>query len=343
MNTTAMTFDAIHRGWFAETGAHSAQQQNTATGLAGDLGILRAFFVFDLSALTASVQGATLRLELEAYLSRGDSETFAVSSVKVPARAISMSYRPGTASGRTIFEHLGSGAVYGHATVVASDVGRLIEIALAPEAVADMRAAGGDLFAVGVWLTHVDRDAKDTLRIIRFSSASEARTHQLVLETQTTVEATPTHSSVFGLLYDVPGAEVSGALREVVAKQAGTLEIMLQSLLRATVHVYENETLEDNEKTLYLKELIQQTADQLGGFAANHIHVERRIGDVLAGHTSVTLSPHCLSLLHDLEEVNIVLHTNVAVARRYLKMMRTEFKLADEDDGDEADPDIFDV
>jgi hypothetical protein len=175
------------------------------------------------------------------------------------------------------------------------------------------------------------------LRIIRFSSASEARTHQLLLETQTTVEATPTGSSVFGLLYDVPGTEVSGVLREVVAKQAGILEIMLQSLLRTTVHVYENETLEDNDKALYLKELIRQTADQLGGFAANHIHVERRIGDVLAGHTSVALSPNCLSLLRDLEEVNIVLHTNIAVARRYLKMMRTEFKLADEDDDGEAD------
>ena len=345
MNTTAITFDAIQRGWFADTGAHSANQQNTATGLAGEMGILRVFFVFDLSTLKAPVHRATLRLELEAYLSDYTSETFVVSSVKVPARAMSMTFSPGAASGRTIFEQLGKGGMYGQATVVASDVGRLIEVSLSPEAVADMQAAAGELFAVGIWLTNIDAASDDTLRIIRFSSASEVRTHQLVVETQTVVEAAPTDQSAFGLLYDVPRAEISEALREVVAKQAGTLETMLQSLLNAVVHVHEQSTLENEEKVHCLKELIQQTADQLSGFAENHIHVERRISDVLAGHTSVNLSPNCLSLLNDLEEVNVVLHTNVAVARRYIKMMRAEFQLDDDedDDSEEVDPDIFDV
>lgn len=339
-----MTFDAIHRGWFAESGAHSAQQQNTATGLAGDVGLLRAFFVFDFSALTDHVRGATLKLELEAYLSPRASETFVVSSVKVPACAMNTTYGPGAASGRTIFEQLGKGVAYGQATVVASDVGRLIEVVLSPEAVADMQAAAGERFAVGIWLTDIDHSSNNTIRMIRFSAASETRAHQLVLEIQMAVETAPTDSSAFGLLYDVPGADVSGTLREVVAKQAGTLETMLQSLLSAVVYVHEQRTLEDDEKAHYLKELIQQTTEQLSGFAENHIHVERRISDVLAGHTPVELSPNCLTLLHDLEEVNVVLHTNVAVARRYLNMMRAEFQLDEEDDEEEdIDPDIFDI
>jgi hypothetical protein len=200
MHTTTMTIDAIDRGWFAETGAHSAKQRNTATGFAGDLGLLRTFFVFDLSALSVPVLGATLRLELEAYLSGAASETFVVGSVnKVPARAMGASYSPGTASGQTIFEHLGTGTVYGQATVAHSDVGSLIEITLSSEAVADMQAAAGDLFAVGIWLPGIDQKADNSMRLIRFSSASETRTHQLILETQAAVEAKSTDSSSFGL------------------------------------------------------------------------------------------------------------------------------------------------
>lgn len=342
MKTTVMTLNAINRGWFAETGAHSALQQNTATGLAGDLGILRTFLVFDLSVVTVPVQRATLRLELEAYLSGGDAETFVVGCVKVPARSMGISYLPGAAAGQAIFEQLGAGAVYGQATIAASDVGRLIEIALSPQAIIDIQAAAGNLFAVGIWLNDINQEAHDTLRMIRFSSAAEARTHQLVLETQATVQAQPTDEGAFGLLYDVPGTDVSEALREVVAKQASMLESMLQSLLNAMVHVQEHDSLEDNEKAFYLNRLIQETTKQLGGFATNHVHVERRIGDVLAGYTSVVLSHNCLALLHDLEQVNTVLHTNVSVVRRYLEIMRAKFSPRDEADDETWGSDSFD-
>ena len=55
-----LILNAIERGWFAETGAHSAQHQNTATGIAGDLGILRAFIVFEMPRLSGSITGASL-------------------------------------------------------------------------------------------------------------------------------------------------------------------------------------------------------------------------------------------------------------------------------------------
>jgi hypothetical protein len=128
----------------------------------------------------------------------------------------------------------------------------------------------------------------------------------------------------------------------VVAKQAGMLETMLQSLLDAVVYVQEHDNLEDSEKAFYLNRFIQQTTQQLGGFAANHVHVEQRIGDVLAGHTAVILSPNCLALLHDLEQVNTVLHANVSVVRRYIEIMRAKFSPMDEADDETWGSDSFD-
>jgi hypothetical protein len=59
--------------------------------------------------------------------------------------------------------------------------------------------------------------------------------------------------------------------------------------------------------------------------------VEQRIGEALTGaNHSAELSPTCVALLNDLEQVNTVLHANISIARRYLDMMRAHHMSDDE-------------
>jgi hypothetical protein len=320
-----LILNAIERGWFAETGAHSAQHQNTATGIAGDLGILRAFIVFEMPKLSGSITGAALRLELEAYLSGEEAETFMVMSVNTPARAMGMTYLPGAAAGQAIFDDLGNGSVYGHATVTADDVGRVLEISLSEQALQDMQDAAGARFAIGIQLgqMHPPQAANDTLKMVRFSAASENRTQQLILQMSPHQACTPSVSGDFGLQYDLPNEQISEALRRVVTTQAQTLETMLQSMLDAVVQAQvQDSTDARGGQAEILRQLLTRTSEQLSRFADNHVRVEQRIGEALTDTDhSAELSPACVTLLNDLEQVNAVLHANISVARRYLDMM----------------------
>jgi hypothetical protein len=59
--------------------------------------------------------------------------------------------------------------------------------------------------------------------------------------------------------------------------------------------------------------------------------VEQRIGEALTGaNHSAELSPTCVALLNDLEQVNTVLHANISIARRYLDMLCTHHVPDDE-------------
>jgi hypothetical protein len=329
-----LTLHAIERGWFAETGAHSAQHQNTATGIAGDLGILRAFIVFEIPQLSGCLTGASLHLELEAYLSGETSETFRVMGVNTPARAMGMTYLPGAAAGQAIFDDLGNGSVYGHATVTADDVGRVLEISLSPQALQDMQAAAGTLFAMGIQLGQSDppQAANDTLKMVRFSAASENRTQQLILQTSPDWGSRPSASGEFGLQYDFPDERISEALSQVVTTQAKTLETMLQSVLDAVLQVQgQAKGDEASGQAVTLLQLLTRTSEQLSLFADNHVRVEQRIGEALTGaNHSADLSSDCVTLLNDLEQVNAVLHANISVARRYLEMMRAQHVPDDE-------------
>ena len=339
-----LTFNAIERGWFAETGAHSAALRNTSTGIAGNLGVLRAFLVFDLSIfdlsiLEESITEATLHLEIEAYLSSGVQETLVVSGVVAPARAIAMTYRPGAAAGQTIFEALGSGVEYGRAMVTAGDVGRVIEIPLNAQAMADLQASAGHLFTISIQLEHAIPSLveNDLFKVIRLSAASEERKHQLVVDV--IFESSKAgRDGVFGLQYDIVDGNVNKALRDVVKAQASTLETMLQSVLEAVIRMEDRDNLNESSRQAYLDELIQRTSEQLVLFTQNHVRVEQRIGEVLVGPKQpAELSEQCINLLQELERVNTVLHANLAVARRYLDLMRDQHA-SESDAASEFDP-----
>ena len=334
-----LTFNAIERGWFAETGVHSAVLRNTSAGVASDVGVLRAFLIFDLSALAASLTEARLHLELEAYMSPGAQETIVVSGVVIPAHAMTVTYRHGAAAGQAIFEALGSGVEYGRVTVTVCDVGRVIEIPLNAQAVTDMQASAGDWFAISIQLEHAISEARDRdlIKMVRFSAASEDRKHQLVVDVAAGVRKAD-RDGVFGLQYDVLGGGVNRSLRDVVKAQASTLEVMLQSVLEAVVQTEDRGDVENTGKRAHLQALIQRTSEQLALFAQNHVRVEQRIGDVLLGpERPAALSEQCVNLLQELERVKTVLHANLAVARRYLHLMRDQHT-AESDAEPEIDP-----
>jgi len=128
----------------------------------------------------------------------------------------------------------------------------------------------------------------------------------------------------------------------VVTTQAQTLETMLQSMLDAVVQAQNQDGAhERNGQAEILRQLLSRTSEQLSRFADNHVRVEQRIGEALTGaNHSAELSPACVTLLNDLEQVNAVLHANISVARRYLDMMHEQHV---QDDESRFDTDDFEL
>jgi hypothetical protein len=171
---SAQTIDAFNRGWYANSGNHDDSNDNTFTGVLDHSRFHNSFFTFDLSPVT-QVSSGILRLELEAYLSSDPSENFTVFGVVTDVPTLNASN-----SGRIdIFEDLESGAVYGTGTATPSDVRSVLEIPLSGEAIAEINAAAGGLFAVGVHLDEISSGVQT--EAVRWSRGSESRTHQLVL------------------------------------------------------------------------------------------------------------------------------------------------------------------
>jgi hypothetical protein len=171
---SALTIDAFDRGWYDDDGTHQDSNDNTFTGALADSRILNSFFTFDLAALT-TVSSGVLRLELEEYFGRDPSEDFAVFDVVTSVPTLNA-----TNFGRIdIFQDLESGTIYGARTATRADVGSVLEIPLSGAAIADINAAAGGLFAVGVHVNHVTLGAGD--EGLRWGRGTLPRTHQLVL------------------------------------------------------------------------------------------------------------------------------------------------------------------
>ena len=169
-----VTLDAVHRGWWKETGYHDSANNNTFTGYHNSGLYYNSYFIFDVSALdTAS--SATLRLEIENYYGPDASESLTVYDVSTPAAQLEAS-----GTGRVdIFEDLQSGNAYATFTVTPDDVGNVLEIPLNAQGVADVTAAS-DFFSVGLHVVTIISPSGN--EAVRFSRLSESRVHQLVLE-----------------------------------------------------------------------------------------------------------------------------------------------------------------
>lgn len=165
--------DAAQRGHYRDDGFHDPPDDGTLLGAVGGSDY-RSYFIFALGGLSGAVTAASLRLELVAFDSIDPSESLEFWAITTDAGLLESS------SGSVpIYDDLGDGNAYGLWTFTPADVGSVMEIPLDMAAVAEINAAAGSSFAVGVALD--DYYAGQT---VSFSTAGEPRIHQLVLITE---------------------------------------------------------------------------------------------------------------------------------------------------------------
>jgi hypothetical protein len=177
---TQQAVDASDRGWWRHDGYHDSSNKNTFTGQNGNgTQLFNSFFVFDLTSISGnSVESAILRLEVENYFGPDSSESLTIYDVATPIPVLTAS---GTDVG--VYTDLQSGNDYGNFTVHPSDEGSIIEITLNSQALADIEAAIGGQFAVGLHVNNISLPSGN--EGVRFSLDDEARVHQLILTTST--------------------------------------------------------------------------------------------------------------------------------------------------------------
>ena len=165
---------AVLRGAFRDDGVHTAGNLWTPIGYVSS-NTYCAFFIFDVSVLTADVIGAALRLELVAYNSNTIPETFSIYDVETTAAGLASDTSGQT--GVDIYTDLGSGILYGQFSPTPSDYDTILDISLNQGAVDAVNAArvGSGKFKVGLRLGSAYAGH------LLFSTADESRTHQLVL------------------------------------------------------------------------------------------------------------------------------------------------------------------
>lgn len=175
-NIVTVTLDAVQRGWWNASGSHTATNNNTITGRTSTE--YNSYFAFDLTSLSGqTVISAELRLELEGHTGMA-MQDISIWDVSTPTNTLEASGSNQVA----IFQDLQSGNQYASLSgLLNSQVGQVLVMPLGPAAITDLQSkVGTNNFAVGV---HNESAATATgTNWVRFSSAGEVRTHQLVLE-----------------------------------------------------------------------------------------------------------------------------------------------------------------
>ncbi len=161
------------RGWYVIDGstAHVSTNDNTITGSyrSGS----NSYFVFDLSdlsGLSGIILSVTLELEHE-YYSGDATETFSVWDVSTDSATLEAD-----GYSEPIYYDLMTGNLYHPGTVLSSaTLGTVLSVELNEQAVADVQAALGGDFAVGV---HSESEPGT----FRFSNGSEVRNNRLIID-----------------------------------------------------------------------------------------------------------------------------------------------------------------
>ncbi len=169
-----IVLDDVNRGWWNSNGSHTSSNDNTLTAYYSGA-IYNSYFTFDLSSVQGTVTSVTLVLELEHFWGTDSSETVVVYDVSTAAATLE-----GDGSGKTaIYDDLQSGHAYGSYTAVPGEQGALLTITLDSQAVADVNAALGGSFSIGLHIGTLTQSS--SAEGLRFSYLSEERVDQLVL------------------------------------------------------------------------------------------------------------------------------------------------------------------
>lgn len=188
----ASTIDATDSGWYNVSGTHLAQIDNYIVG-AGNGSLYHNFFVFDLTAVSELVVGASLELynpdnalpALKGYVSPDATETYALYDVSTPIDILQASNAG--AVGQAVYDDLGSGSALGEVSVSAADNGTVVSIVLNAAGLEALNAARGGQFAIGGALATLGGASSEYL--FGFSQAiGNPELRQLVIETSAVPE-----------------------------------------------------------------------------------------------------------------------------------------------------------
>jgi hypothetical protein len=146
--------NATASGWYQSSGLDNSgvpfPLQNYSAATAGNPATLNPafndFFVFNLSSVTGPITSATLSVfNPPNGFSGTGSDVYSVFDVTTPISTLEAVQTNAT----SIFNDLGSGILYGSATVSAADDGTQVNISLDASALAALVAAEGKQFAIG--------------------------------------------------------------------------------------------------------------------------------------------------------------------------------------------------
>lgn len=139
--TASALVSNVDSGWYAGNGTHSSSNTNYIVGYENNY---RAFFGFDVTGLQGRVQSASLQLFTYDVSSPQGSETIQLFDVTTAASTV---FAGGTNA--AVWNDLGSGTLYGSATVSGSQDNTLINVSLNSNAVSAINASG-QYFLIGV-------------------------------------------------------------------------------------------------------------------------------------------------------------------------------------------------
>jgi len=134
----------LNQGWWSTTTANNnAWNDNHFTG---GYDTFRSFYTFDLTGVTGTITGATLRVM------RGDQDgdaTISLWDVSTAANVVNQNYQ---LINNDIFTDLGSGKTYGSDVVQGGSYYSTISLTLEAAALDDLNAAKGGFFTIGAKL-----------------------------------------------------------------------------------------------------------------------------------------------------------------------------------------------
>jgi hypothetical protein len=199
-------------GWYNVYGFHNSWNENTLTGKFGD-DEYRSWYVWQLPSLSDAVVSARIEFDLP-YSLGTDAWTPQLGRMfDISAASLStIAQDNGGGFGQSIFDDLGSGAVYGDFTIAQSDNLTTFVVDVNAAGIAAINAASGDAFALGI-----RNVTPQYMYYFLFSSGSFRASQRLVLETAP-LPAVP-EPETWALM--AGGLALVGAARAVKRRPAG--------------------------------------------------------------------------------------------------------------------------
>lgn len=167
----SITLNPIDRGTYHEDGSHDPLGHNYVIGRPSPVSqIGNNFFVFDLSSVLDQVISAEFWIESSAYISADPSETFTVYDITGSIPAIR-----DASAGVAGFADMQSGNAYGNIDVSSADNGTMLHLILNAQAIQDINAGLGGLFAIGGTVSTLDMITPRDEQIFVFTNPDDPR------------------------------------------------------------------------------------------------------------------------------------------------------------------------